>query len=165
MMLRSKIQKWLGLAAWIVIAFLPAETAVFVDTGAWYHSLNRPAWTPPSWVFGPVWTLLYLLMGIAAWRVWATYGFRDRHARFSLVLFLVHLIFNAAWTWIFFGLHMLTTAAVEIVILWAMILALAVLFWKRDRIAGSLLLPYLLWVAYATALTLSIVRRNPAAFL
>jgi tryptophan-rich sensory protein len=156
----SATRAWLGLLAWIVIAFLPTATAVFVDTGTWYESLNRPAWTPPSWVFGPVWTLLYLLMGIAAWRVWATHGFADRGARLALVLFLVHLIFNAAWTWLFFGLHMLTAAAIEIIILWAMILILTALFGKRVRIAGALLLPYLLWVTYAATLSIAYAVMN-----
>ncbi len=146
--------------AWILIAFMPAATAMFVDTGLWYAALNRPAWTPPSWVFGPVWTLLYLLMGIAAWRVWVRHGFGDGRARIALVLFLVHLIFNAAWTWLFFGLHMLTAAAIEIVILWAMILILTALFWKRDRIAGALLLPYLLWVTYAATLSIGFAIMN-----
>lgn len=152
--------RWLGLLAWILVAFGPAATAAFVDTGPWYDTLNRPAWTPPSWVFAPVWTLLYLLMGFAAWRVWAIDGFGDRRARPALVLFLAHLIFNAAWTWLFFGLHMLTAAAVEIVVLWAMILILVTLFWKRDRLAGALLLPYFLWVTYAATLSIGFAIMN-----
>lgn len=160
-MLRGTTQKWLGLLAWVAVAFIPAATAAFVDTGTWYDSLNRPAWTPPSWVFGPVWTLLYLLMGIAAWRVWAREGFGDRRTRLALVLFLVHLILNAAWTWFFFGLHMLTAAAVEIVVLWAVILALVVIFWQCDRLAGTLLVPYLLWVTYATTLSIGFAVMNP----
>ena len=156
----SKTRKWLGLLAWIAVAFMPAVTAVFVDTGPWYDALTSPAWTPPSWVFGPVWTLLYLLMGIAAWRVWVRHDLGDRSTRPALALFLVHLIFNAAWTWLFFGLHMLTAAAVEIVVLLAMILALVVLFWRRDRIAGALLLPYLLWVTYAVTLSIGFAVLN-----
>lgn len=139
---------------------MPAATAIVVDTGPWYLSLNRPAWTPPSWVFGPVWTLLYLSMGVAAWRVWMKRGFGDPSARFALMLFLVHLTFNAAWTWLFFGRHMLVTAAVEIVILWAMILALVALFWKCDRAAGVLILPYLLWVTYAATLSIGFALMN-----
>lgn len=160
-MQRSGAQKWLGLPAWIAIAFAPAATAMFVDTGTWYESLKRPAWTPPSWVFGPVWTLLYLLMGVAAWRVWVRFGFRDRSPPRALVLFLAHLIPNAAWTWLFFGLHMLAAAAVDIVVLWGMILALVVLFWKRDRTAGALLVPYLLWVTYAVTLSVAFAVMNP----
>jgi tryptophan-rich sensory protein len=161
MISRGVIDRWLGLVVWIIVAFIPSLTAVFVETGPWYDALNRPAWTPPSWVFGPVWTLLYLLMGIAAWRVWATHGFSDSRARFALMLFLVHLILNAAWTWLFFGLHRLTVAAVEIVILWSMIAVLVILFWKRDRIAGFLLLPYLLWVTYAVTLSIGFAIINP----
>ena len=157
---RSGLMKWLGLLAWIAVSFVPATTAAFVDTGPWYDSLNRPAWTPPSWVFGPVWTLLYLLMGVAAWRVWVRRGFGDRDTRRVLLLFLIHLVFNAAWTWLFFGLHMLNAAAVEIVILWVMILALGVLFWKRDRVAGVLLLPYMLWVTYAVTLSIGFAIMN-----
>lgn len=157
----SRPRKWLGLLAWIVLAFMPAATATFVETGPWYDSLNRPAWTPPSWVFGPVWTLLYLLMGIAAWRVWVTRRSGDRGTRLTLVLFVAHLILNATWTWLFFGLHMLATAAVEIVVLWAVILVLVRLFWKRDRLAGALLMPYLLWVTYATTLSVGFAVMNP----
>ncbi len=150
----------MGLMAWIVVAFLPAMSAAFVDIGPWYDSLTRPAWTPPSWVFGPVWTLLYLLMGIAAWRVWLPHGFSDRGALRALLLFLVHLILNAAWTLLFFGLRLLAPAAIEIVILWSMILALSFLFWKRDRIAGMLLIPYLLWVTYAATLSIEFAFLN-----
>lgn len=157
---RSGTQRWLGLLAWIVVAFLPSATAAFAGPSPWYDSLEKPAWTPPAWVFGPVWTLLYLLMGIAAWRVWAKHGFGDGRARVALVLFLVHLICNAAWTWLFFGLHRLSAAAVEIVILWAMILVLAMLFWERDRIAGALLVPYLLWVTYSVTLSVGIAAMN-----
>lgn len=158
--LRSGVMKWLGLLVWIAVSFVPATTAAFVDTGPWYDSLSRPAWTPPSWVFGPVWTLLYLLMGFAAWRVWVRRGFGDRGTRQVLVFFLIHLVFNAAWTWLFFGLHMLAAAAVEIVILWMMILVLGVLFWNRDRVAGVLLLPYLLWVTYAVTLSIGFAIMN-----
>ncbi len=155
-----RTQKWLGLPAWVLVAFVPSATAVFVKPGLWYDTLNWPARTPPSWVFGPVWTLLYLLMGIAAWRVWAKRGFGDPQTRTALVLFLIHLILNAAWTWLFFGLHMLTAAAVEIVILWAMIVVLVMLFWKRDRIAGAVLLPYLMWVTYAVTLSIGFAVMN-----
>jgi hypothetical protein len=95
---QSASWRWLGLLGWIAVCFVPSAMAVFVEPGAWYAALEKPAWTPPAWVFAPVWTALYLLMGIAAWRVWDRFGFA--HARLELVLFLVHLIFNAAWTWL-----------------------------------------------------------------
>lgn len=161
MQARPSWQAWLGLAAWVLVSFLPATSAAFVETGDWYRSLERPAWTPSDWVFGPVWTVLYLLMGVAAWRVWMKRGFSDRTARIALGLFLVHLVFNAAWTWLFFGAHMLTIAAAEIVVLWAMILTLVVLFWRLDRAAGALLIPYLLWVTYALTLSVGFAAMNP----
>lgn len=154
----SIISKWLGLVLWICVSFLPSATAIFVRPGGWYESLAKPGWTPPSWVFGPVWTLLYLLMGIAAWRVWVRHGFAG--ARTALVLFLVHLLFNAAWTWLFFGMRLLTVSAVEILLLWIMIAVLLVLFWRHDRVAGVLLVPYLAWVSYASTLSIGIAVMN-----
>lgn len=153
-------RKWLGLIGWIAIAFLPSAMGAFVQPDDWYDSLSKPAWNPPSWVFGPVWTLLYLLMGIAAWRVWLRGGFEDRQSRAALVLFLIHLLFNGAWTWLFFGLHLIEIAAVEIVILWCLIAVLIFLFWRRDRMAGLLLVPYLLWVTYATTLNIGFAVLN-----
>jgi tryptophan-rich sensory protein len=158
MLAQSNKARWLGLLAWVAVSFLPALTAVFVETGSWYASLEKPAWTPPSWVFAPVWSTLYLLMGIAAWRIWDRFGFAQ--ARAELVLYLVHLAFNAAWTWLFFGQRLIDVAAVEIIVLWMMILALTVLFWRRDRVAGMLLLPYLLWVTYASTLNIGIALMN-----
>lgn len=157
---RSSRARWLGLPMWIAISFLPAITGALVDTGSWYESLRAPGWTPPSWVFGPVWTTLYLAMGVAAWRVWCTRTSAGRPARIALAVFLVHLALNAAWTWLFFGLHLLGAAAIEIVVLWAMILALVVLFWRLDRWAGALLVPYLLWVTYAATLSIGFAVMN-----
>ncbi len=153
-------RQWLGLVGWIIVAFLPATMSVFIQPGDWYASLNRPAWTPPSWLFGPVWTLLYLLMGIAAWRVWLRGGFEDRRSRVALVVFLIHLLFNAAWTGLFFGLHQIELAAVEIVVLWLLIAVVIALFWRRDPVAGGLLIPYLLWVTYATTLNIGFAVMN-----
>jgi translocator protein len=124
-----------------------------------YQQLDRPPWAPPPWLFGPVWIVLYVLMGVAAWLVWRERGFG--RARFPLVLFLVHLIFNAAWTGIFFGLQRFGLAFAEILVLWALIVWLVVLFWRIRPLAGALLIPYLLWVTYAAALTYALWRMNP----
>jgi len=123
-----------------------------------------------NWLGLPMWTLLYLAMGVAAWRVWRERAESGRAAsgrvasggvvRMALAVFIVHLVFNAAWTWLFFGLHMLGAAAIEIVVLWAMILALVVLFWRVDRWAGALLIPYLLWVTYAATLSIGFAVMN-----
>jgi tryptophan-rich sensory protein len=146
----SQTRQWIGLMLWIAMPFAASITGAQATDPAWYESLRKPAWAPPAWVFGPVWTALYLCMGIAAWLVWRRNGFAG--ARLALSLFLVQLAFNAAWTWIFFGLRRPGLAFAEIVLLWGLILATVVAFHRRHRIAGWLLVPYLLWVTYAAML-------------
>lgn len=124
-----------------------------------YVGLTRPGWAPPSSVFGPVWTVLYFLMAIAAWLVWREKGFRD--ARVPLALFAIQLVFNALWSWLFFAWQRGVLAELDIVVLLALIAATIVAFWRVRPLAGILLLPYLAWVAYATALTFALVRLNP----
>src|SRR5688500_7757846 len=116
-----------------------------------FLSLSRPAWAPPSWLFGPVWTLLYMLMAIAAWLVWKEEGFSG--ARVPLALFGIQLALNAVWSWLFFAWRRGVLAELEIVMLLAMIALTLVAFWRVRRAAGLLLVPYLLWVTYAAALT------------
>jgi tryptophan-rich sensory protein len=127
----------------------------------WYGSISKPAWTPPSFLFGPVWSALYLMMGIAAWLVWRKAGLSG--APRAMLLFGMQLIANAAWSAIFFGLRRFDLAFVEIIVLWALILATATAFWRHDARAGLLLIPYLLWVSFAGALNLAIWRLNPGA--
>lgn len=117
----------------------------------WYRELNKPSWNPPDWVFGPAWTLLYILMGIAAWLVWRR-GWEIQSVRVALVLFAVQLVFNLLWSVIFFGLRSPGLALAEIIILWALILATAIQFFRLDVVSGVLLLPYLLWVTFASVL-------------
>lgn len=126
--------------------------------GAWYPRLEKPSWTPPNWVFGPVWTTLYILMAVAAWRVWRPDGFRA--APVALTLFVAQLMLNGAWSYLFFGRRDIGVALAEIVVLWVAILATLLAFWRRDRIAGGLLIPYLAWVTLATALNFEIWRMN-----
>jgi translocator protein len=147
---------WLGLLVWIAVPFVAAAVGARATDPAWYLELERPAWAPPAWLFSPVWTALYLLMGFAAWRVWRRSGF----AGGALPLFLTQLALNAAWSWLFFGLRRPDLAFAEIVVLWAFILATLVAFWRRERLAGLLLAPYLLWVTYAAALNLALWRMN-----
>lgn len=127
--------------------------------GSWYQALDRPSFTPPGWLFGPVWTLLYTLMGIALYLVWRRR--REDGARLALGVFALQLVLNAAWTPLFFGARELVAASVLIVVLWLAIAATIVLFWRVYRLAGALLLPYLVWVGYATVLTITIARMNP----
>lgn len=127
-----------------------------------YAALSRPAWAPPASVFGPVWTLLYALMAIAAWLVWKERGWA--RARAPLVLFSIQLALNALWSWLFFAWQRGLVAQIEILVLLVFIVLTVVAFWRVRPIAGALLLPYLAWVTYATALTFSLVRRNADVF-
>ncbi|NUP99563.1 MAG: tryptophan-rich sensory protein [Armatimonadetes bacterium] len=124
------------------------------SVGTWYPELRKPPFTPPSWVFGPVWTVLYGLMGVAAWLVWRS-G-KPGVARRALWLFVAQLGLNVAWSWLFFGLRQPGWAFLEICLLWLAIGATMVAFWGVSRRAGWLLAPYLLWVTFAAALNLGI---------
>ncbi|RJP74064.1 MAG: tryptophan-rich sensory protein [Candidatus Zixiibacteriota bacterium] len=125
----------------------------------WYAGLEKPFFTPPSWVFGPVWITLYLLMGIAAFLVWNK-GWDRADVRAALAVFGLQLLLNVAWSALFFGLRSPLLGLVDIVLLWLAILLTAYLFFQISRPAGYLLLPYLLWVTYAAALNFSLWRLN-----
>lgn len=137
---------------------------------AWYAGLRKPAWNPPSWVFGPVWTALYAMMGVASFLVWKRgYGIREEGAvsgenragvRVALGVYLVHLAFNASWSWVFFAWREPGWAVVNIVLLWVLIVATMVRFAPLSRAAAWMLGPYLAWVTFATALNFTIWRLN-----
>ncbi|MGA8279063.1 MAG: TspO/MBR family protein [Rhodanobacteraceae bacterium] len=150
-----------GLLGWLLVAFAAAAVGGFASAGAgeFYRDLARPSWAPPGWLFGPVWSVLYVLMGISAWLVWRARGFAG--ARIALLVFMVQLAANALWTWLFFVWRQGGLAFAEILLIWALILATIVLFWRVSRLAAVLLLPYLLWVSFASALTLAAWRLNP----
>ena len=148
----------LACIGWIVLSMSAGLAALFWPVDAWYASIAKPAWNPPNWIFGPVWTTLYVLIGVSAWRVWRTGAFRRDRA--ALALFLVQWGFNFAWSGFFFGLRSPGLALVEIACLWLMIAALIVRFWRHDRTAAVLLVPYLLWVSFATALNFALWRLN-----
>ena len=153
--------RWIGLVASIVICFAAAGWGNLVTTPKipnWYAALAKPNWTPPGWIFGPVWTLLYLMMAVAAWLVWQQKGFAG--AKLPLALFAIQLALNSLWSVLFFGLQRPGLAAIEIVLLWAAILATVIAFWLRSRWAGGLLVPYLAWVTFAAVLNLAIWRMN-----
>jgi translocator protein len=128
------------------------------DFRSYFDALRKPPLTPPPAVFGPAWTTLYLLMGIAAWLVWRC-GINEQSA-LALGLFVAQLVFNALWSIIFFGSHRLGWALLEIALLWLMILATIVAFWRVRPLAGALLLPYLAWVSFAAYLNAGIWRLN-----
>lgn len=150
----------LALVCWIMLSFSPVFFAVGAGPGEWYRALSKPEWNPPNWIFGPVWTTLYLMMGIAAWRVWRRGGFAA-NAR-PLGLFLAQLVLNAAWTPIFFRFHLLGWALAEILLLWAFIAATIAAFFRRDKPAAYLLVPYLAWVSFASFLNFTLMRLNPS---
>lgn len=157
----SQKNQIVGLVGWLFISFIAAGigAAASIHASSFYTELVRPNWAPPSAVFGPVWTVLYALMGIAAWLVWRAKGFRA--ARAALILFLVQLAVNALWSWLFFGWHLGALAFADILLLWLLIVTTLVLFWRVRLLAGVLLVPYLVWVSFASALCYSAWQLNP----
>ena len=125
------------------------------DFSSWYDTLNKPFFNPPGWVFGPVWTALYILMGIAAFVIWRE-GLQRRAVRIGLACFTLQLVLNTLWSAIFFGMHRIDIALIEIVVLWAAIAATIVTFRRVSRTAAILLYPYILWVSFAVVLNASI---------
>lgn len=126
--------------------------------GFWYITLAKPTWTPPGWLFAPVWTILYGLMAWAAWLVWQMPSSKVRTT--ALSLFFGQLVLNGLWSWLFFGWHKLLSAFVELVVLWISILVTGLFFNRLRPTAGALMLPYLLWVTFAGALNFAIYRMN-----
>ena len=154
-------RRLLGLAGWVLLCLAVAAVsgwATVEGVRSWYPTIAKPSWTPPSWLFGPVWTALYVAMGVATWRVWRIGGFRA--ARAALGLFLAQLAVNGLWSPIFFAWHRLGLAVLDIGLLWLLIVATIVAFRRHDRVAARLLLPYLAWVTFASALTVAIWRLN-----
>lgn len=151
----------LGLLGWALLTFAAAALGALASAqaGAFYLQLQRPAWAPPAWLFAPVWTTLYGLMALAAWWVWRAHGWR--RAAPALWLYVGQLAANALWTWLFFVWQQGAWAFVEIVLLWGLIVANVLAFWRLQRLAGVLLLPYLAWVSFACVLTWATWRLNP----
>ena len=149
----SVLSRILALAAFILAAFAAGaigSAATFENVRTWYPTIAKPSWTPPSWVFGPVWTCLYVAMGVAAWRAWrATVG---RELRTVVGLYATQLLLNALWSILFFGLRRPGFALIEIVLLWGVLVVMLARFWRIDRAAGLLWAPYVAWVSFATAL-------------
>lgn len=129
------------------------------NIGPWYSTLQKPSFAPPNWVFGPVWTTLFLLMGIAAYLVWNA-GLRNKQVKIALGIFTGQLVLNTLWSIIFFGMRAPGAAFVEIVILWLAIIATIIAFAKISKPAAWLLVPYLCWVSFASVLNYYIFRLN-----
>jgi len=155
------LQSLPSLLAWIFGTSIAAVGGAVTAKAAaeFYAMLLKPSWAPPAWLFGPAWTVLYLVMGTAAWRVWRDAGFRG--AKVELSCYVLQLVLNMAWSYFFFVRRSGVGATIEVACLWLSVAATLVLFWRRDMIAGVLFVPYLAWVSFATALTVSVWRLNP----
>jgi translocator protein len=143
----------------LLVSFLPGIVGGRFEPGAWYAALEKPALTPPAWVFPVAWTALYAVMGVALF-LYLRAGARPI-PRLPLVLFGVQLVLNGAWSWLFFGLRRGDLALVDIALLWIVLVLTVAAFWRRRVVAGALLLPYLLWVSFATYLNAGLVVLNP----
>ncbi len=147
-----------ALGGFLLVCLAVAAFGAQFTPGEWYARLDKPGWTPPSFVFAPVWTLLYTLMAIAAWRVWMGEG-RERAA--ALGLFGAQLMVNGIWSWLFFGRHAIGWALLDLLALWILVGVTTVQFFRVDRVAGGLFVPYWLWVTYALSLNVALWQLNP----
>ena len=152
-----------ALIGFLTLSFSAAaigSAATIPNLSPWYAELRKPSWIPPSWLFGPVWTVLYIMMAVAAWLVWKQRRTHPDEVRRALGCFVFQLGLNAAWSWMFFGLHQTGLAFGEILSLWLMIAATILTYVKVSRTAALLMLPYLFWVTFAAVLNGAIHRLN-----
>ena len=158
---RSAANLAIGLIAWIGICFLAGAIGGLATTSSvtgWYAEINKPAWNPPGWIFGPVWSTLYLMMGVSSWLVWKNSSFQE--SKLALGWFVFHLLLNVLWSIVFFGLRQPGWAMVEIVVLWISIVIAIALFYRHSKLAAGLLVPYWLWVSFAAFLNFTIWSMN-----
>jgi len=151
----------LALLGWLALSFAAGFVGSRFTPSQWYEQLVKPTWTPPNAVFAPVWSVLYIMMGISAWLVWRRGDFNQVVT--PLTLFIVQLVLNALWSYFFFGLHRPALALFDIVVLSIVIIFTMVMFWRVSPLAGALFIPYLAWVTFASFLNFSIWRLNPRA--
>lgn len=150
-----------ALAIWLGICFATATIGGMAKPDTWYRNINKPTWNPPNWVFAPVWTILFIMMAIAAALVWSR---RDTPgAGLAIACFVLQLVLNATWSWLFFGFHRPDLAFFEVIPFWFVIVLTTVLFWRISPTAGRLMVPYILWVGFASYLNFVLWRMNPYA--
>ena len=156
----GKAAQVIGFGVWLLVSFAASFVGALASIQAkdFYGQLIQPEWAPPPWLFGPVWTVLYAMMGVSAWLVWCRGGVKGN--RLAFVFFFSQLALNALWSWIFFTWKMGQAAMIDIILLWLLILVTIILFWRVSRIAGILLVPYILWVTFATCLNWALWRLN-----
>jgi benzodiazapine receptor len=152
------MREWLSLAPFLAAVCIVALSGARFMPGAWYESLEKPPWTPPNWLFGPAWTVLYLMIAIAGWLAWQREGFG-----IALGFWCANLVLNAAWSWLMFGQRRIGAAFADAIAMLLTIVAFMVSAWPSSQTAALLFLPYLAWVTFAAALNYSILRRNPEA--
>jgi tryptophan-rich sensory protein len=147
--------KYLSFIPFLLLVIAAASTGALFMPGEWYQSLNKPSWTPPDWLFGPAWTILYVLIAIAGWKVWQVQGMGP-----ALIVWFIGLGLNALWSYLMFGAHRIDLALYDAIGMLVSIIAFIVLSWGLDKGAALLFVPYLAWVSFATALNLAILRLN-----
>ena len=159
----SRPAQAIGFAGWLALCIATSAVGAFAskDAGAFYAALTRPVWAPPGWLFGPVWSALFLVMAVAVWLVWRVQHVNQSRS-VALALFVAQLVANALWSWLFFAWHLGGAALAEVLVLWLLIAGTGVAFWRIKPLAGLLLVPYLLWVTFAAALNWALWRANPA---
>jgi tryptophan-rich sensory protein len=147
-----------ALIGFLVVCFAVAVFGSLFQPGPWYAALTKPSWTPPNWIFAPVWAVLYVMIANAGWLVWRTTGFKG--AALAFVLYALQLVLNALWSWLFFGHHRLDLSFFDIIALWIATLSTLIAFYAVRPVAGLLLLPYLLWISFAVILNFYFWRLN-----
>ncbi len=152
-----------GLLICILICFAASGVGVIAvnqTLESWYVMLRKPSWNPPNWLFGPVWTSLYTMMAVSAWLIWRRRDDQPGLVRVTLAIFAVQLTLNALWSWVFFAWRQPGWGFLEVLLLWAMIVATIAFEWRISRPAALLMVPYLGWVTFAAALNATIWRLN-----
>ena len=153
--MNGSIGIWIALAVFLALCFGAAYLGAMFPPGEWHAALAKPSWNPPNWVFGPVWTVLYIMIAIAGWLVW-----KSAPTSAAMGFWVAQLVFNAAWSWLFFGLHRMDLAFADIVLVWLAIVAFIIAAWPVSTTAAMLFVPYLIWVSFASALNYSIWNLN-----
>lgn len=153
------MRRYGSLIVFLGLVALAAAGGIWFRPDAWYAALAKPAWNPPSWLFSPVWTTLYVMIAIAGWRVWRAGGAGDARS-VALALWFGQWIGNALWSWLFFGLHQPVWAMVDIAAMLVLVFAFIVVTWRFERVAAWLFVPYALWLAFAASLNGAIVLLN-----
>jgi len=150
------VTHWKSLLVFLLLVAVAAGAGSLSAPDAWFEALQKPSFNPPNWVFAPVWSVLYVLIAVAGWRVYRKAGFVP-----AIAAWLAQLLVNAIWSPLFFGMHRIDLALIDIIILDVLVLATIAMFFPRDRVAGWLMMPYLAWIGFATALNAAIGSLNP----